>query len=121
MYIDKLDDIVNKYNNTYHSTIRMKPIDINPSTHIGFGRKNNDKDPKFKVGEHVRISKFINVKNAVPRTYTISDLNGEEIVGMLYEKELQKAIQTEFRIEKVIKKSCDNSFNSWINKKDIVI
>ena len=109
----------------------------------------NDKDPKFKVSDHVRISKYKNilgkgytsnlseevfvikkVKNTVPWTYVINDLNGEEIIGIFYEKELQKTNQQEFRIEKVIKrkgdklyvkwKGYDNSFNSWIDKKDLV-
>ena len=70
------------------------------------------------------------IKNAVPWTYVINDLNGEEITGIFYEKELQKIDQQEFRIEKVINKKgdrfyvkwkgYDNSFNSWIDKKDLV-
>ena len=70
------------------------------------------------------------VKSTVPRTYVISDLKNEEIVGTFYEKELQKTNQKEFRVEKVIKKNCDqlyvkwkgfySSFNSRIDKKDIV-
>ena len=70
------------------------------------------------------------VKNTVPRTYVISDLNGEGIIGTLYKKELQKTNQKEFRIEKLIKregdklyvnwKGYDNSFYSWIDKKDLV-
>ena len=70
------------------------------------------------------------VKNTVPRTYVINDLNGEEYIGTFYEKELQKTNQEEFRIEKVIRrkgdklyvkwKGYDNSFNSWIDKKDII-
>ena len=70
------------------------------------------------------------VKNTVPWTYAISDLNGEEIKGFFYEKELQRTNQKEFRIEKILKrkgdklyvkwKGYDNSFNSWINKKDIL-
>ena len=70
------------------------------------------------------------VKNTVPWTYAISDLNGEEIIGTSYEKELQKRNQNEFRIEKVIKKNgdklyvkwkgYDNSFDSWIDKKDVI-
>ena len=70
------------------------------------------------------------VKNIVPWTYVIKDLNNNEIIGTYYEKELQKTKQHEFRIEKVIKKKgdklyvkwkgYDNSFNSWIDKKDIV-
>ena len=107
------------------------------------------KYPKFKVGDHVRMSKYKNIytkgytqnwseeifmiskiKNTVPWTYVISDLNGEPITGKFYEKELQKTSQEKFRIEKVIKrkgdklyvkwKGYDNSFNSWINKKGIV-
>ena len=146
VYIDKLDDIVNEYNNTYHRTIKMKPVDVKDNTYIDFKKEVNDKDPKFKVGDHVRISKYKNifakgytlnwseevfvikkVKNTVPRTYVINDLNGEEIIGTFYEKELQKTNQQEFRIEKVIKKKgdkyyakwkgFDSSFNSWIDKK----
>ena len=70
------------------------------------------------------------IKNTVPQTYVINDLNGEEIISTFYENELQGTKQNEFRIEKVIKKKgdklyvkwkgCDNSFNSWCDKKDIV-
>ena len=49
--IDKLDDIVNKYNNTYQSTIKMKSVDLKSSTHIDYCKKVNDKDPKFKIGD----------------------------------------------------------------------
>ena len=55
VYIDKLDNIVNKYNNTYHSTIKMKPVDEKSSTYIDFSKYNNEKDPKFKIGDIVRI------------------------------------------------------------------
>ena len=58
MSIDKLSDIVNEYNNTYHSKIKMKPIDVKSSTYIDFDKENNDKDPEFKVGYHIRISKY---------------------------------------------------------------
>ena len=124
VYIDKSDDIVNKYNNKYHSTIRVKPVSVKPSTYTKFGIENNDKDPKFKVGEHVRISKYKNifanapnwsedffylkeVKNTVPWTYVIDGLNEEEIVGMFYKKELQKNKSKEFTIEKVISRKGD--------------
>ena len=149
VYIDKLDDIVRKYNNTYHTSIKMKPVDVKDNTYIDFKKEVNDKDPKFKVGDHVRISKYKNIfakgympnwseeifiikkiKNTVPWTYVINDLNGEDIIGTFYENELQKTNQKEFRIEEVLKKkgdklylkwkSYDNSFNSWIDKKDIV-
>ena len=143
VYIDKLDDIVNEYNNTYHTTIKMKPIDVKDNTYINADREINNKDPKSKVGDHVRISKYKNifakgytpnwseeVKNTVTWTYVIDDLNGEEITGTFYEKELQKTSQEEFRIEKVIRrkgdklyvkwKGYDNLFNSWIDKGSLV-
>ena len=149
VYIDKLDFIVNKYNNRKHRTIKMKPIDVKDNTYIAFDKEVNDKGPKFKVGDHVRISKYKKffakgytpnwseevfvikkVKNIVPWTYVINDLNGEEITGIFYEKELQRTNQEEFRVEKVIKrkddkiyvnwKGIDNSFNSCIAKKDLV-
>ena len=151
VYIDKLYDIVNECNNVYHRTINMKPVDVKNNTYIDFDKEVNDKDPKFQVGDHVRISKYKNifakgytpnwseavfvvkkVKNTVSWTYIINDLNAKEIIGAFYEKDLQKTkrkSQKEFRIEKVIKrkgnklyvkwKGCDNSFNSWIDKKDI--
>ena len=107
VYSDKLDDIVNEYNNIYQRTIKMKPIDVKDNTYINTGDEVNDKDPKFKVGDNVRISKYKNVfakdytpnwseeifviieiKNTVRWTYVINDLNGEEIIGKFYEKEL---------------------------------
>ena len=67
VYIDKLDDIVNEYNNTYHRTIKMKPVDVKDNTYIDFKKEVNDKDPKFKVADHVRISKY---KNIFAKGYT---------------------------------------------------
>ena len=61
VYIDKLDDIVNEYNNTYHRTIKMKPIEVKDNTYIDSIKEVNDKDSKFKVGDHVRISKYKNI------------------------------------------------------------
>ena len=61
VYIDKLGDIVNEYNNTYHRKIKIKPTDVKDSTYIDFSKKGNDKDPKFKVGDHVRISRYKNI------------------------------------------------------------
>ena len=140
---------IDEYNNTYHRTIKMKLIDVKDDTYIHSEKEVNDKDPKFKVGDHVRISKYKNIfakgympncseevfvvskiKNTVPWTYIISDLNGEEIIETFYKKELQKTNQQEFGIEKVIKrkddklyvkwKGYDNSFDSWIDKKNLV-
>ena len=58
VYIDKLDDIVDEYNNTYHTTIIMKPIDVKDNTYINTSKEINNKDTKFKVGDRVRISKY---------------------------------------------------------------
>ena len=149
VYIDKLDDIVDEYNNTYHTTVKIKPIDVKDNTYINADKEINNKDPKFKVGDYVRISKYKNicakgymptwseevfvikkVKNTVPWTYVINDLNVEEITGTFYEKELRKTNQEEFRIEKVIRQKGDkfhvkwkgyyNLFNSWIDKANLV-
>ena len=132
VYIDKLDDIVHEYNNAYHTTIKMKSIDVKDNTYINTDKETNDKDPKFKVVDRVRISKYKNifakgytpnwfeevfvikkVKNAVSWTYVINDLSGEEIMGTFYEKELQKTNQKEFRIEKVIKRKGDKMYVKW--------
>ena len=67
IYIDKFDDIVNEYNNIYHGTIKMKPIDVKDNTYINISKELNDNDPKFKVGDHVRISKY---KNILAEGYT---------------------------------------------------
>ena len=117
VYIDKLDDIVKKYNNTYHTSIKMTPVDVKDNTYNDFKKEVNDKDLKFKIGDRVRISKYKNIfakrympnwseeifitskiKNTVPWTYVLNDLNGEEIIGTFYEKELQATNQHQFRI-----------------------
>ena len=132
VYIDKLDDIVNEYNNTKHRTIKMKPTDVKDNAFIDFGNEVNENNPKCKVGDHVRISKCKNVfakgytpnwseevfvikkiKNTVPWTYVADDLNGEEITGTFYEKQLQKIDQQEFRIEKVIKRKAGIYRSFW--------
>ena len=68
VYIDTLEEIVNKYNNTYHRTIKMKSVDVNPSMYIDFNKENSKEGPKFKVGDQVRISKYKNIfaKGYVP-------------------------------------------------------
>ena len=127
----------------------MRPVGVKYNTYINFGRAVNDEDPKFQVGDYARISKYKNIftkkytrncseeffviskiKNAVPSTYVIKDLNSEEINGAFYEKELRKTNQEKLRVDKVITKKgnefyvkwkgYDNSFNSSINQKDIV-
>ena len=69
MYIDKLNDIVNKCNNTYHSTIKIKPVDVKSNKYIDFNKANNKEDPKFEVSDHVRILKC---KNIFPEVCTIN-------------------------------------------------
>ena len=100
VYIDKLDDILDEYNNTYHRTIKMKPIDVKYNTYINIDKELNDNDPKFKVGDHIRISRYKNIfakdyttnwseevfvikeiKNTVPWTYVINGINREGIIG----------------------------------------
>ena len=127
----------------------MYSVDVKDNTYIDSSKEINDKDPKFKVGDHVRTSKHKNifakgctpnwseevfvvkeVKNTVPWTFAINDLNGEEIIGTFYEKELQKTNQQEFRIEKVIKEKGDKFYVKWkvydslfiscIDKKDLI-
>ena len=102
-YFDVLDHIVDIYNNTYQKTIKMKPIDIKSNSYAEYNSDSNEN--------------------------VINDLNGEEIIENFYEEELQKTNQEEFRIEKVIKrkgnklyvkwKGYHNSFNSWIDKKEL--
>ena len=108
----------------------MKPTDVKNDSFVEYNEEYNEKDPKFKMNDHVRISKYKNIfakgyapnwseeicckkKNTVPWTCVISDLNGDEIVGSFYEKELQKTNQKEFRIEKVIKKKGNKLYLKW--------
>ena len=69
VYTDKLDDIVNEYNNAYHRTIKMKPINVKDNAFINIDKEVNDKDPKYKVGDHARISKY---KNIFAKGYTLN-------------------------------------------------
>ena len=127
----------------------MKPVDVKDNTYIDFKKEVNTKDLKFKVGDNIRISKYKNlfaneytpnwseevsvaskIKNIVSWTYIILDHNHQEIIGIFYEKELQKTNKKQSRIEKVIKrkgnklffkwKGYENLFHSWIDKKDLV-
>ena len=129
--------------------MKMKPIDVTDGSYAEYNEDSHKKDPKFKVDDHVRISKYKNIfakgyapnwleeafvvskiKNTVPWTCVVSDLNGEEITGNFYEKELQRASQEKLRIEKVLKrkgdklyakwKGYDSRFNSWIDEKDLI-
>ena len=109
VYIEKFDDIINIYDDSYQSTIKMKPVVVKSNIYIDSREEINDKNPKFKIGDIVRILKYKNifakcytlnlseevfmikkVKNTAPWTHAINDLNGEEIVGTFYGIELQK-------------------------------
>ena len=157
IYIDILPSLVKDYNNTKHSSIKMTPVKASKKENELTVWKNlypehleiHDINPKFSVGDQVRISKkkktfekgyttrwteeiftIVEVKRTRPPTYKIADLNGEEIKGSFYEPELQKTSQEIFRIEKVIRrgkkkslvkwKGYSDDFNSWVDNKDIV-
>ena len=120
VYYDVLEDVVSKYNNTKHSTIKMKPKDVKNDNKRVYINEHNEKDTtklrssersRFKVGDRVRISKFKNIfakgytpnwsreifivnkiNDTVPYTYNIKDLNDEEIIGSFYDREWQKSI-----------------------------
>ena len=111
-YIDKLDDIVNEYNNTYHRTIKMKPVYVKDNMYIDSAELHSEKEVNNKVGDYVRICKFRNIfvkgnmpnwseevfisskiKNTVPWTYIINDLNGEEIIRSFMKKNCKRLIK----------------------------
>ena len=129
VYYDVLGDIVKKYNNSNHNTTKMKLVDVKDDSFAEYNVKDdsfaeynedsNEKDPKFKIGDHVMISKYKNIfakgytlnwseeifvvkkiKNTVPWTYEINDLNGKEIIGSFYEKELQRLIKKNLELKK---------------------
>ena len=119
VYIDKLDNIVDEYNNTYHTTTKMKSIDVKDNTYINTSKEINNKDPKFKVGDYLRISKYKNifaegfmpnwseevfviktVKNTIPWTYVINDLNGKAIIGHFMKKNCKKQIKKNSELKK---------------------
>ena len=109
VYYNVLDDTVNEYNNTKHNTIKLKPKDVKDSNKRVYIDEHNKKDSRFHVGDRVRISKFKNIfakgytpnwgreifiinkiNDTVPYTYNLTDLNGEEVMGSFYDRELQK-------------------------------
>ena len=157
VYLNQLSNLVKEYNNTRHSSTKMTPVKASKKENELTVWRNlypehleiRDINPKFSVGDKVRISKkkktfekgyttrwteeiftIVELKRTQPPTYKIADLNGEEIQGTFYEHELQKTSQELFRIEKVIKrgktkslvkwKGYSDDFNSWVDNKDIV-
>ena len=144
MYIDKLDDILNKFNNTYHSRIKMKPVDVKPNTYIESSKEINYHDPKFNIGDIVRISNKKILQRAMfqidqKTLLRLNKLNtlfhGHMLLVILkgrnrwnVSRKRLAENKKKFRAEKVIKrkghklyvkwKGYDSSFNSWIDKKD---
>ena len=124
VYFDVLYDIVDKYNNTVHRTMKMKPIDITDDFYVKSSRIAFNKD---LIKSHAAELRSVELDLC---TYLISDLKVGENIGSFYEKELKKTSQKEFRIEKVLERKGDklyikwneyyNSFNSWLDKKDIL-
>ena len=111
VYYDVLDDVVNKYNNTTHNTIKMKPIDVGDNNKRVYIDEHNQKGSRFKLDDRVRISRYKNkfakgytpnwskeifivdkINDTVSYTYNLKDLNDEEIIGSFYDKQLQKSI-----------------------------
>jgi len=156
-YIDVLGGLVDRYNNTKHSSIKMTPVEASKKSneHKVFSNLYGDDiydeitTPRLKLGDTVRITKkktifdkgytprwteeifrISQVQHTDPPTYKIIDTKGEEIQGSFYEQELQKTSQEVFRIEKVIKRQGNkslvkwldypDSFNSWVNNKDLI-
>ena len=112
VYFDVLDDIINKYNNKVYRTIKMKPTDVTSDSYAEYNEDSNKKNPKFKVGDHVKISKYKNIfakgyapnwweevfiiskiKNTVPWTYVVSELSGEEITEVFTKKNCKKLVK----------------------------
>ena len=111
VYYDVLDDVINEYNNTKHSTIKMKPKDVKDDNNRVYIDEHHKKSARYNEGDRVRISKFKNIfakgyipnwskeifiidkiNDTVPYTYNLKDLNDEEIIGSFYDRELQKSI-----------------------------
>ena len=155
-YLKMLPELLNEYNNKYHSSIKMSPVEASKKKNQGIvyynlygNRKLTKKQPKFEVGDTVRISKYkrkifdkgytanwteeifvvSKILNTNPITYEINDLHGEKITGSFYEQELLKTEQNKYRIENVIRKDkkkalvewsgYDKSFNSWVPISDL--
>ena len=132
MFFYVLDDIVNKYDNTVHRSIKIKPIDVTPNSYAEYNGDSNKKILNLKLVIMLRFQNRKNIfakgitpnwwegvfvvskiKNTVPWTYVISDLNGEAITESFYEKELPKTNQEKFRIEKLLKRKGDKIYVKW--------
>jgi hypothetical protein len=143
-YVDILDELVDRYNITKHSSIKMTPVDASKKANESIVFMNlygcspaKHMKPKFSVGDRVRITKkkkefekgytprwteevftISKIQYTDPITYKITDMNGEEIQGTFYEQELQKTSQEIFRIEKIIRKRGNKSLVKWYGYPD---
>ena len=130
MYIDKLDDIVNEYNSTYHRTIKMKSAGVKDNTCIKFSKEVNDKDPKFKIGFHVRISKCKNifaegytpnwseeifVISKIKNTVKITDIENKCITTADYKKFTKNIVDNSIKSKNLVNKSDINGFIKMLN------
>ena len=119
VYTNKLDDIVNKYNNAYHNTIKIKPVDVKSNTYINSSKEINNKDPKFEIGDIVRISKYKNVsekcstpnwsenvfvikktENSLPWIYVIKYLMEKKLLERFTKTNLKKQIKKNLELKK---------------------
>lgn len=154
-WIDILPKLIEEYNNTKHRTIKMKPIDVNRSNEKNiletiYKKEIHLKTPKFKVNDHVRISKYKSLfekgytpnwtaeifqiykyKLTDPVTYYLKDYQQYPVQGCFYEQELQKVKYSDvYLVEKILRKrgnnvyvkwlGFDNNHNSWINENNIL-
>lgn len=142
-WIDIIQDLVTKYNNTKHRTTGMKPVDVNVDNQWEIRSKlqqlpTNVPEPKFQLNDHVRISKFKTifekgytpnwttevftirkVQRTIPPTYLLKDYRGQNIAGSFYEFELLKSkIPDVYLIEKILKKSKDKVLIKWLGFSD---
>ena len=147
-WTDMLDESLSNYNNSYHTTIRMRPVDASKKENesevlknIFKGVEQTKESKKFKIGDTVRISrikgifehgflpnwseqiyKIHTINNSIPITYLLEDLQGEIIIGSFYNEELQKTFQEVYRIEKVLRKKKINGIEhglvKWIGYSD---
>ena len=115
---DKLDDIVNEYSNTYNRTIKMKPVDVKDNTYIDSSKKVNDKVSKFKVGDHVRISKYKNISAKVyTPNWSEEDFVIKEIKNTVFWHMLLMILKAKKLLERFMKKNRKKQINRHLGQK----
>ena len=111
METDILDDIVNKYNNTYHSIIKMKPVDAKPNTYIDSWKEINNKDPKFKIGYIVPISKIFLQK-------AVFQIGQRKLFWLKTLLSLSIILKLKKLLKHFLKKNCNKRVESWKRKNE---